>query len=144
MARHLPRLLLWLTGLLTVVVIAQSIIAAHQTRVRGIEAGFPAPVAEADVPFLGVNVALEQYDEAELDAALDRIVAGGFRWVRQPFYWTQIEPQPGRFDWTVPDRILAALARHPTLRLVAVLDDAPPTPPDPDRFATFAAAFAAR
>ncbi len=144
MVRHPPHLLLWLTGLLTVVVIAQSVIAAHQTRARGIEAGFPAPMAEAGVPLLGVNVALEQYDDAGLEAALDRVAAGGFAWVRQTFFWSRIEPQPGQFDWTVPDRILAALARHPELRLVAVLDDAPPTPPDPDRFAAFAAAFAAR
>ncbi|TEU01546.1 MAG: hypothetical protein E3J29_00845, partial [Dehalococcoidia bacterium] len=81
---------------------------------------------------LGVNVALEQYDDEEgeeLEAALARIAEGGFVWVRQSFYWSQIEPEPGRFDWTVPDRIMTALARHPQLRLVAVLDDSPPIPP---------------
>lgn len=138
------RLLLWLSLLLALIGLAQALIAARQTCLRGIEPGFPAPVAEADAPRLGINVALEQYGEAELDTALDRIVAGGFRWVRQPFYQSQIEPQPGQFDWAVPDRILAALARRPTLRLVAVLDNTPPTPPDHDHFAAFAAAFAAR
>ena len=153
--------------LIAVGLAAQSVIVAHQTRTRDLPDGFPAPVAEAGVPILGVNVALEQYDDEGLEAALTRIVEGGFVWVRQPFYWSQIEPScgtgflaclggrleslPHRFDWTVPDRIMAALARHPELRPVAVLDDcrgavAAPLPPpaDPDRFAAFAGAFAAR
>ncbi len=145
--RHMPRSLLWLAGLLAVVAMALAVTADHLARMRGIEAGFPAPVAEAGAPLLGVNVALEQYDDAELAMALTHIADGGFLWVRQSFYWSQIEQQPEQFDWAVPDRILAALARHPELRLVAVLDDvgAVTAPlPDPDRFATFAAAFAAR
>ncbi len=139
------RLLLWLILLLAVALVAQAVVAAHQARTRGLPAGFPAPVAEADVPILGVNVALEQYDDEELETALTRIADGGFVWVRQPFYWSQIELEPNRFDWTVPDRILAALTRHSQLRLVAVLDDSPAIPPaDPDHFAAFARAFAAR
>jgi len=155
--------------LLAVGLAAQFVVVAHQARVRGLPGGFPAPVAGADVPILGVNVALEQYDDEELETALARIAEGGFVWVRQSFYWSQIEPEPGRFDWTVPDRILAALARYPGLRLVAVLDDDPPLPPadrstalpssslragpssslrtgtaGPDCFAAFAYAFATR
>jgi hypothetical protein len=146
------RLLLWLILLLVVALLAQGIVADHRTRTRGVTTGFPAPVAEADVPILGVNVALEQYDDKALEAALTRIADAGFVWVRQSFYWSQIEPKsdcvlsPSKdhFDWSVADRILAALARHPQLRLVAVLDDNPAVPPDPDRFAAFAAAFATR
>lgn len=131
--------------LLVVVLAAQAVVATHQARIRGLPSGFPAAVAGADVPVLGVNVALEQYDDEGLEAALTRIAGGGFVWVRQSFYWSQIEPEPGRFDWSAPDRILAALAHHPQLRLVAVLDDTPPAPPtDPDRFAAFAREFAAR
>ena len=142
------RLLLWLFLLLAVGLAAQAVFVAHQARTQGLPDYFPAPVAGADVPMLGVNVALEQYNDEEgeeLEAALARIADGGFVWVRQPFIWSQIEPEAGRFDWTVPDRIMAALARHPGLRPVVVLDDSPPTPPaDPDRFAAFAGAFAAR
>jgi O-antigen ligase len=147
------RLLLWLILLLVVALAIQATIVVHRARVRSIPDSFPAPVVEANVPTLGVNVALEQYDDEALEAALARIEAGGFTWVRQSFYWGQIEPEPGRalstsksrFDWSMPDRILAALARHPWLRLVAVLDDDPPIPPDdPERFAEFAGAFAAR
>ena len=136
---------LWLAGLLAVGLVAQPVVAAHQTRVRGLPNGFPAPVAGADVPLLGVNVALEQYDDEELEAALARIAEGGFVWVRQSFVWSQIELQPGRFDWTMSDRIVAALAHHPGLRLVAALEDSPAVPPaDPERFAAFGGAFAAR
>jgi O-antigen ligase len=143
-AKHV-RPLLWLILLLVVALVIQATIVAHQTRIRGIPGGFPTPVVEADVPMLGVNVALEQYDDEALETALVCIEAGGFTWVRQSFYWSQIEPRPGQLDWSVPDRILAALARHPQLRLVAVLDDDPPVPPEnPDRFAAFAGAFAAR
>jgi hypothetical protein len=139
------RLALWLAGLLVVALAAQSVVVVHRTRTRGLPSSFPAPVAGAGVPLLGVNVALEQYDAEDLEAALNRVAEGGFVWVRQSFYWSQIEPQPGRFDWTIPDRILAALGRHPGLRLVAVLDDSPPVPPaHPDGFAAFAGAFAAR
>ncbi len=142
--KHL-RPFLWLILLLVVALAAQATIAAHRTRARGSPGGFPAPVGGADVPILGVNVALEQYDDQALEAALARIEAGGFTWVRQSFCWSRVEPQPGQFDWRVSDRVLAALARHPHLRLVAVLDDDPPVPPDdPDCFAAFAAAFAAR
>ena len=152
----LLRLLSWLVLLLAIALAVQFVVEAHCMRTRGLSAGFPAPVAAAGVPMLGVNVALEQYDDEGLEAALTRVAEGGFVWVRQPFYWSQIEPEPGRFDWTIPDRILAALAHYPELRLIAVLDDsrsALPTPdggaeavpvPDPDRFAAFAGRFAAR
>jgi len=139
---------LWLTLLLVIGLVAQRIVVIHQDRFRGLPDSFPAPVTGADAPTLGVNVALEQYGDDEsagLDAALARVVEGGFVWVRQSFYWSRIETQPGSFDWTEPDRIVTTVARHPRLRLVAVLDDSPPVPPaDPDRFAAFAREFAAR
>ncbi|MCP4537433.1 MAG: hypothetical protein GY832_09835 [Chloroflexi bacterium] len=139
------RPLVWSILLLVVALIVQSVVIARQTRTRGLPTDFPAPVTEADVPALGINVALEQYDDEALDDALSYVVDGGFVWVRQSFYWSQIEPDPGRFDWRVPDRILAALARYPQLRLIAVLDDVPLAhPPSPDRFAAFAREFAAR
>jgi len=112
---------------------------------RGLPGDFPAPIAEANVPSLGANVALEQYDDAELEAALKLLASGGFVWIRQSFYWHKIETAPGQFDWSTTDRIVARLARYPSLRLVAVLDDEPPAPPeDRDAFAAFTEAFAAR
>ena len=115
------RLCLWLVLLVVIALGAQAVVSAHLARVRGLPADFPPPVAEANVPILGVNVALEQYDDDELDAVLAHIAAGGIAWVRQSFYWSQIADGDGRFDWRVPDRILTALSRYPQLRLVAVL-----------------------
>jgi O-antigen ligase len=74
-------------------------------------------------PF-GVNVALEQYDEAELEKALALIEAGGFQWVRQTFPWANIEAQPGQYDWAAWDRIVTAVRKH-NLNLIAVLDTSP-------------------
>jgi O-antigen ligase len=139
------RSLIWLALLLCVASGAWGVVSAHQRRVRGIPEGFPAPVSNANVPILGVNVALEEYEDQELTSALTRIADGGFVWVRQSFTWSEIEPAEGTFDWSTPDRIVEALRRFPGLRLVAVLGDDPPSPPaDAARFAAFAAAFAER
>ncbi|MEA3339924.1 MAG: hypothetical protein U9R15_08160, partial [Chloroflexota bacterium] len=98
------RLLLWIALLLAVGLVAQNVVVTHQTRTRGLPDDFPAPIAESAVPILGVNVALEQYDEMELDAVLTRIAKGGFVWVRQSFYVGVRSSRP--YDWTASDRIL--------------------------------------
>lgn len=77
------------------------------------------------LPLAGVNVDLRQYDAAELDEQLDRIEQAGFVWVRQPFLWQDIEPERGQFDWDAYDALVAAVAAHPGLRIVAVLDGTP-------------------
>jgi O-antigen ligase len=131
--------------LLCVAVGTWGVVSAHQTRVRGIPDDFPAPVSDANVPMLGVNVALEEYGDQALTSALTHITDGGFFWVRQSFTWSEIEPAEGDFDWSIPDRIVRGLRRFPDLHLLAVLEDDPPSPPaDPARFAAFAAAFAER
>ncbi|MFQ5813622.1 MAG: O-antigen ligase family protein [Anaerolineae bacterium] len=86
--------------------------------------GLPPDVPQAAVNPFGVNVALEQYDEAELEHALDLIEAGGFQWVRQTFPWADIEAQAGQYDWAAWDRIVAAVREH-DLDLIAVLDTSP-------------------
>ena len=135
----------WLAGLAILAALASALVAGYRSRTRGVPEGFPAPVSGADVPTLGANVALEQYDDSGLEAALSRIAEAGFVWVRQSFYWSEIEPEPGRFDWGPADRIVEAIARHPPLRLIAVLEDRPPTPPEePERFAAYAGEFASR
>jgi O-antigen ligase len=154
--RRPTRLFLLFTALISLVILGLTgwrVVVAQQARIRGRTNGFPAPVPNTDVPMLGVNVALEQYQEEELDAALARISRAGFIWVRQTFYRSQIEDtgegtedtSQAHFDWTTADRLMMALTRYPQLRLIAVLDDIPPVPPiDPDQFAAFAGAFAAR
>lgn len=141
--RFVQLLLVWAL-LLAALYALQRLVVAHLEHARGTVNGFAPPIRHADVPILGVNVALEQYSEAELEQALSHVADAGFVWVRQRFVWRQIEPQPGQFDWTFPDRVIAALASYPCLRLVAVFDDDPPGPPDTARFAEFVRRFASR
>jgi O-antigen ligase len=139
------RATLWLVLLLAATAGLQQAIAAHASQARPQPALFPAPVSDSDVPLLGVNVALEQYGDEELEATLARLVDSGFVWLRQSFHLSQVALDSGLSGWAWADRIMLALARFPSLRLVAVLDDDPPlAPADPDRFASSAAAFASR
>lgn len=73
---------------------------------------------------LGANVALDQYSDAEQTRALALLHDGGFVWVRQHFYWNEIEPQPGVFQWDAWDRIVTRASEN-GLRLIAVLDTSP-------------------
>ncbi len=120
--------------------------ARREFLTRGWEAGFPAPLADTELPRACVNAALEQYDASQWTWALDTIAGGGFAWVRQRFAWAAIEPAPGDFRWEIWDALVEeATARN--LRLIAVLDTAPAwagMPPDPAAFAQFAGTFAAR
>ncbi len=113
----------------------------------------PPDIPQATVNPFGVNVALEQYDEAELEQALALIEAGGFQWLRQTFPWADIEAQAGQYDWADWDRIVAAVQEH-DLNLIAVLDTSPEwaqraadrysPPQEVADFGRFAQAFAER
>ena len=105
---------------------------------------------------LGVNVDLGQVDAEELDRALRDVAALGFRWVRQRFPWSAIEPQPGVYRWERWDALVDGVERH-GLGMIAVLDGPPewsvrgdpvPLPCVPpwreDAYARFVSAFARR
>ncbi len=109
--------------------------------------------------FLGINTALEQSSPPARRAALVRLRADGFGWVRQRLDWGQMEPTPGTYDWRLSDALIHEI-RAAGLVPVIVLDgspawarapqDQPPTdnpfapPANFEDFARFAAAFAAR
>jgi len=136
---------LWLALLLTAAVGLQrlAVLQLSSPSQQGLD--FPAPVDGADVPLLGVNVSLEQYGQADLYSVLSDLAESGFGWVRQTFCWEGIEPQPGRADWTWADSVVAAVAVHPPLRLVVVIDGCTPGSPSyPQAFAAFSGEFAAR
>ncbi|MCC7207662.1 MAG: O-antigen ligase family protein, partial [Anaerolineae bacterium] len=97
---------------------------------RGVETRGWADAASGEAlpfraPLPGVNVELTQYDAAQRDRELAAIADAGFVWVRQTFAWSEIEPEPGQRDFSRYDALVEAVARHPALRLVAVLDSAP-------------------
>jgi hypothetical protein len=139
---------LCLTGLAIVIGAAIAISQQHAQITRGIFYGFPDPI---DPPqhSIGVNVALEQYDEVQLQAEVAQIKQSGFSWIRQTFPWAQIEPEQGQFEWDTWDRIVQ---NSSDLNLIAVLDTAPlwaasatANPPTSTlHFANFARALALR
>jgi hypothetical protein len=141
-------------GLIAVVLAAVMVNSQRRVALRGIPEGFPQPVAYPDLPRWGVNVVLEQYDDAALRQNLEKIRAVNFAWVRQTFPWAKIEPERGKFDWAAWDRIVNALGET---KVIAVLDTSPAwsqthppsaqpnNPPlNPADFARFAAEFARR
>ena len=119
------------------------------------------------IPFLGVTVALEQYNTPhERQQALTRLHDAGFGWVRQRIDWGRIEPQPGELQWAWTDQILTEIAAAGLVPVI-VLDGSPAwarisvdrpssgssenelpwrlaPPAAPETFARFAAAFARR
>jgi O-antigen ligase len=109
-------------------------------------------------PHAGINVDLLQYDpDGQLQDELAAIASLGFRWVRQPFNWAEIEQNPGAYDWAAWDAIIDAVEAIPELELVAVLQTTPtwarPTdaaavdtapPSQLEIFGEFSGAFAAR
>lgn len=126
----------------------------------GSTAGTPSEYTAFALPFLGINVALEQYPDS--DARQDRLrtlKAQGFGWTRQRLDWGNIEPQPGIYNWLEADTIIRDI-RASGLEPVIVLDGSPawarasvdtagsgnPLAPPADyaSFARFAGAFAAR
>lgn len=100
---------------------------ARSTALRGWVNAAETTITPLHTPPAGVNVELRQYAEGELEVQLDRIAKAGFVWVRQSFYWAEIEPSAGTFAYEQAgyDRIMRALASHPTLKVLAVLDSAP-------------------
>ncbi len=119
--RSLILALLCLLGLFIVGGASLAITRQHSQATRGIFYGFPGPLAPPQRG-VGVNVALEQYDEAQLKTELAQIKQAGFSWIRQTFPWAQIEPQQGQFDWAKWDRIVQDSG---DLHIIAVLDTSP-------------------
>ena len=121
----------------------------------------------SQIPFLGVTVALEQYNTPhDRQQALTRLHNAGFGWVRQRVDWSRIEPQPGDFQWAWTDQVLTEIAAAGLVPVIVLegsptwardsVDRPPPgisendlpwrlaPPAAPETFARFAAAFARR
>ncbi len=106
---------------------------------RGIPRDLPQPIAGGGVQ-IGLNVALEQYDDQALAHQLAQIKALGIQHVKQSFYYSQ------DFDWETAERLVAATAAQ-DLTLVPLLDGDPANGfavVDTAVFAQFAAQFASR
>lgn len=102
---------------------------------------------------LATNADLTIIQASQLDGVAEQLQIAGFRYVRQPFIWSSIEPQQGSFDWSRYDPIVQSLTDR-GITVIAVLKgspgwarsddargaaDAPPA--DFATFAAFAQAF---
>ncbi len=151
MNQKFRKLLLFIALFALSILGAIAVFSQRQVRLRGALNGLPDPALPARVPVLGVNADLTQYTDQELADNLDLMAETGFVWVRQEFAWSQIEPEPGQYDWSDYDRIVEETAGR-DLQLVAVLVKSPgwaaeseTAPPDDLKtFADFATALAAR
>ncbi|MHB8627344.1 MAG: O-antigen ligase family protein [Aggregatilineales bacterium] len=143
---------------ITITGISAAVVANRQH--TQIARGWRDATAVSDLPvrgaLAGVNVELTQYNSAKLNSTLDQIAAVGITWIRQPFLWSDIEAAQGVFDFSKYDPIVAAVAAHPTLKLIAVLNDTPvwarhagakgnstAPPASPGQFGNFAGQIAA-
>ncbi|HEY3290567.1 MAG TPA: hypothetical protein VGK87_10610, partial [Anaerolineae bacterium] len=116
-----------LLALLILAISATGYIAARngsQFESRGSPVGFPQPVNNAETLLIGVNVELEQYDDATLNAHLADLAQRGVRYIRQEFHWSAIEVSRGQMDWTVSDRIFSA-TQHYQIQVLPVLLSTP-------------------
>ncbi|MDQ3541513.1 MAG: hypothetical protein M3440_12585 [Chloroflexota bacterium] len=98
---------------------------------RGVESGVEQPyVVQPTGKEMATNADLRVFPETELQAVADALSSSGFRYVRQPFTWSQIEARQGRFDWSAYDPIVAQLRRR-DIGIVAVVSGAPGWARDP-------------
>ncbi len=119
----------------------------------------PNSVATLELPGPGINIDLMDVENPARRAALERLQAHGFGWVRQRVDWGRIEPQPGIYQWEALDATLDEIVAADLTPLL-VLDGSPPwarapqdrqptanplaPPADPTDFARFARSVARR
>ena len=117
--------------IITLAVLAGSLVTASATIRNRDETlrGYVDPTQDANLPYriprFGVNAELTQYTPDELAHQLDLMRQAHVTWVRQPFRWSEIEPQPGEFQWDNIDTIVQHFAAEDAIKLVAVLLDSP-------------------
>lgn len=123
--------------------------------------GYVDPTRDSNLPLLsdmrrmGVNAELTQYNADELHNQFEQMQTAHITYVRQFFYWDEIESQQGQFDWTTADLVIESIRDYPELQLVAVLMNSPmwahdgnlttsAPPKDVSDFAAFVSMFAER
>jgi len=92
---------------------------------RGVETGAERPyVRHPTGREVATNVDLGRFATGEMDGVATALQANGFRYVRQSFAWSEIEPEPGAFRWERHDAMVQAFTRH-GLVPIAVLHRSP-------------------
>lgn len=99
---------------------------------RGVESGATRPyVVQPTSRELATNADLRIFPEEELPSITDALSKSGFRFVRQPFTWAEIEGRRGRLDWSRYDPIITHLRRR-DIEVIAVISGAPEWARDPE------------
>ena len=160
--RHLAFLRLLFLFTISCFLAVATALTSRTGQEHGWDLAIPTPALEPSgepLPFLGINIALEETTPPARRAALQRLEQSGFRWVRQRLDWGVLEPTPGHYAWQISDALLQEIATSALIPVI-VLDGSPawarapadvaPTtnpwapPADPATFARFVAAFATR
>jgi hypothetical protein len=110
--------------------------------------GWSAPRADASarrVPhgFYGVDLnpqVVAGISPASLDSQMARMARSGVESLRVNFYWSEFEPGPNRFDWSVTDEIMSSAAAHglqvlPVVEFTPVWASSKPTSSAPELYA---------
>ncbi|MGB1252169.1 MAG: O-antigen ligase family protein [Candidatus Promineifilaceae bacterium] len=133
----------WALGWIIVALSALLTLGSFNERDRALTRGIPetlsGPIADSALR-LGVNVQLEQYDDAQLAQTLAAIAATEFQVIKQSFYFS------AEFNFQQTDRLFNALAAH-DLQIVPLLDGDPAkqfASEDSAEFAAWASQFATR
>jgi len=86
----------------------------------------PAPsVVQTRNPRLGVHTRLtDEVAAAQVGRTLAMVREMGAPWIVELFPWSYYEPQPGQYDWSHPDMVVAQ-ARQQGLTIIARLDIVP-------------------
>ncbi len=99
---------------------------------RGVETGTQQPfVIQPTGDGLATNADLRVFVGGEFEEVARSLADGGFRYVRQPVSWSDIEPIQGEYDWAVYDQIFNEMSRR-GIRVIAVIVDAPDWSRDPE------------
>src|SRR5262249_11267444 len=80
---------------------------------RAVDPALRRPLADV----IGVNT----HYGTNVDPGADRFAAAGLRLVRNDLTWSQIERVPGQYDFSGPDRVVAALEQR-GIRIIFILD----------------------
>lgn len=98
---------------------------------RGVEDGTDEPfVFQPTGNGLATNADLRVFIGGDLTEVADALSAGGFRYVRQPVSWADVEPEQGSLNWSTYDQIVNELSRR-EIKMVAVVVEAPDWSRDP-------------
>jgi hypothetical protein len=82
------------------------------------------PELRPESPF-GMSVYLKRFRGADQAAVARAARDAGVKWSREDFGWGQIEREPGKFDWTFHDRLVAT-ARANGITIYAIVLGFPP------------------